>query len=144
MSVKAGQTKSIELMDYFSDPDADELTFTSTFGKIKGSVLTLDLEEGTYLVGVTGSDGDKEVTTRFSVSVSSASSPTDNYYKDALGKEGAALKVALHEIIDGHTQLSYDQAWAALRETDEDPNNKNNVILFYSGNPVLKLLTEEM
>ena len=39
----------------------------------------------------------------------------------------------LHEIIDDHTQLSYAQAWDALRETDEDPTNANNVILFYSG-----------
>ena len=27
------------------------------------------------------------------------------YYKDAMGKEGQALKNALHEIIDDHTQL---------------------------------------
>ena len=60
-------------------------------------------------------------------------SPTDDYYKDAIGKEGQALKNALHEIIDDHTQLSYDQVWEALRETDEDPNNVNNVILLYSG-----------
>ena len=50
-----------------------------------------------------------------------------------MGKEGQALKNALHEIIDDHTQLSYAQAWEALRETDEDPTNVNNVILFYSG-----------
>ena len=50
-----------------------------------------------------------------------------------MGKEGKALKDALHEIIDDHTQLSYAQVWEALRETDEDPNNINNVILFYSG-----------
>ncbi|WP_298470516.1 endonuclease [uncultured Psychrobacillus sp.] len=133
MNLKVGQSKSINLMDYFSDPDEDELTFTSTLGTIKGSVLTVDLEAGTYIVGVTGSDGEKEVTTQFSVVVSAAGSPTDNYYKDALGKEGAALKAALHEIIDDHTELSYSQVWDALKETDEDPKNKNNVILFYSG-----------
>ena len=32
-----------------------------------------------------------------------------------------------------HKQLDYAEVWAALRETDEDPNNPNNVILFYSG-----------
>lgn len=133
MTLKVGETKSINLTDYFSDPDADSLTFKSTLGTIKGTVLTLNLEEGTHLIGVTGSDGDKEVTTRFSVVVSAASSPTDDYYKDALGKEGAALKAALHEIIDDHTELSYSQVWEALRETDEDPNNRNNVLLFYSG-----------
>ena len=30
MNLKVGQLKTINLMDYFSDPDADELTFTST------------------------------------------------------------------------------------------------------------------
>ena len=53
--------------------------------------------------------------------------------KMRLAKKGQALKAALHEIIDGHTELSYDQVWEALRETDEDPKNVNNVILFYSG-----------
>ncbi|MDM5332388.1 endonuclease [Ureibacillus composti] len=58
------------------------------------------------------------------------------YYQDAYGKTGQALKTALHEIIDDHTQLTYSQAWQALRETDEDPNNPNNVILFYSGKSI--------
>ena len=55
------------------------------------------------------------------------------YYQEADGKTGQELKNALHEIIDDHTQLSYKQVWEALRETDEDPQNPNNVILFYSG-----------
>ncbi|TQR21265.1 endonuclease [Psychrobacillus vulpis] len=131
--VKVGETISILLTDHFSDPENDKLTYTATKGTIQGNTLTLTLEEGTHVVGVTASDGKKSVTASFSVIVTSASSPTDEYYKDAFGKEGQALKAALHEIIDGHTQLSYDQAWEALRETDEDPKNKNNVILFYSG-----------
>ncbi|MEK3978686.1 endonuclease [Psychrobacillus sp. FSL K6-2836] len=64
----------------------------------------------------------------------------ESYYKDALGKEGKALKTALHEIIDDHTELSYSQVWEALRETDEDPGNPNNVILFYSGQSRSKTL----
>ncbi|WP_391120119.1 endonuclease [Psychrobacillus sp. L3] len=132
-SVKAGDSISILLTDYFADPENKVLTFSSTLGTIEGSTLKLTLNEGSYIVGVTASDGEKTVTASFSVLVTSASSPTDAYYKNAFGKEGQALKDALHEIIDGHIQLSYDEAWVALRETDEDPNNKNNVILFYSG-----------
>lgn len=130
---KTGESISILLTDHFTDPENQVLTFSSTLGKIEGSTLKLTLAEGNHIVGVTATDGEKSVTTRFSVLVTSASSPTDDYYKDALGKEGQVLKAALHEIIDDHTQLSYDQVWEALKETDEDPNNKNNVILFYSG-----------
>ncbi|WP_231893376.1 endonuclease [Rossellomorea aquimaris] len=55
------------------------------------------------------------------------------YYASASGKKGDDLKKALHEIIDNHTELSYKDVWDALRKTDEDPNNPNNVILLYSG-----------
>lgn len=58
---------------------------------------------------------------------------TDGYYSAAYGKTGEALKTALHNIIDDHTELSYSNVWDALRVTDEDPNNSNNVILLYTG-----------
>lgn len=135
-TVATGETLSFLLSDYFTDPDKDELTFTSTKGTIEGATLTLKLEAGSHIVGVTANDGEKSTTVSFTVTFkvdSGEESPLDTYYLDAFGKEGQALKTALHEIIDDHTQLSYDQAWEALRETDEDPNNPNNVILFYSG-----------
>ncbi|MBO0588978.1 endonuclease [Sporosarcina sp. E16_8] len=129
-----GESISILLTDHFSDPENDKLTFVSTKGTIQGDSLQLTLPEGNYIVGVTASDGTKSVTASFSVTVTaSVELPTDNYYKDAIGKDGQALKTALHEIIDDHTELTYTKAWEALRETDEDPNNVNNVILFYSG-----------
>ena len=55
------------------------------------------------------------------------------YYDAANGKTGEALKTALHTIIDDHTEISYSNVWGALRETDEDPANPNNVILLYTG-----------
>ncbi|WP_396653289.1 endonuclease [Metabacillus idriensis] len=57
----------------------------------------------------------------------------DTYYQSAIGKTGEALKTELHNIIDEHRELSYDNVWEALRNTDEDPNNPNNVILLYTG-----------
>lgn len=135
-TVATGETLTFLLSDYFSDPDRDELTFTSTKGTIEGATLTLKLEVGSHIVGVTATDGKKTTTTSFTVTVKADTgeeSPLDTYYKDAIGKNGQALKTALHEIIDDHTQLTYAQAWEALRETDEDPDNVNNVILFYSG-----------
>lgn len=61
-----------------------------------------------------------------------------NYYAKAKGLSGAKLKSALNDIIDGHTELSYSQAWDALRRTDQDPNNSNNVIEIYTGRSIGK------
>jgi endonuclease I len=56
-----------------------------------------------------------------------------NYYANAVGKTGPALKSALHTIISSQTKLTYDQVWTALQDTDQDPANPNNVVLLYSG-----------
>ncbi len=55
------------------------------------------------------------------------------YYDSANGLTGDALKSALNDIIDGHTEISYTAAKEALKETDEDPLNSNNVICLYTG-----------
>jgi len=69
----------------------------------------------------------------------SASSPYDStYYSSAMGKSGSSLKSALHNIIDDHTEISYKNVWYALRETDKDPNNSNNVIELYTGRSISK------
>lgn len=60
-------------------------------------------------------------------------SSCEAYYTTACGKSGAALKSALNGIIKNQTKLSYDAVWDALKATDQDPNNSNNVILLYSG-----------
>lgn len=135
--IKIGETISINLTEHFSDPDGDTLTFSSTKGivDLQTNSLTLHLAEGNHIVGVTARDGDKSVTTTFTVVVTDEEIeiPSDNYYKDAIGKEGQALKAALHGIISDHRKLSYSQVWDALKDTDSDPSNANNVILFYSG-----------
>ncbi|WP_274307332.1 endonuclease [Solibacillus daqui] len=135
--VKIGETLSIALSDHFTDPNGDKLLFSTTHGLIDlfTDVLTLKLEKGKHIITVTASDRAKSVTISFSVTVSEDVSPpipVDDYYKDAIGKEGQELKKSLHDIISGHKQLDYSEVWEALRETDEDPNNANNVILFYS------------
>ena len=60
------------------------------------------------------------------------------YYNSAIGLEGNALKNALHNIIDNHTELSYGDLWNVLKESDEDPNNSNNFILIYTGRSISK------
>lgn len=57
----------------------------------------------------------------------------ESYYTPACGKTGPALKTALHGIIRNQTRLEYGQVWDALKVTDQDPANSNNVILLYSG-----------
>lgn len=59
--------------------------------------------------------------------------PVEDYYRTAAGKTGNTLKTELHNIIDHHTELSYSSVWEALKKTDEDPANANNVILLYTG-----------
>jgi len=56
-----------------------------------------------------------------------------SYYTSATGLSGNDLKTALYNIIKGHHALSYDSVTIALRVTDQDPNNSNNVICIYSG-----------
>ncbi len=71
---------------------------------------------------------------------SGTSDPGDpgDYYVGAEGKSGAALKAALHSIISNQTKLTYDQVWNALKDTDQDPANSNNVIEIYSGRSISK------
>ncbi|NNM48220.1 endonuclease [Knoellia koreensis] len=62
----------------------------------------------------------------------------DTYYKDAIGKSGNALRTSLHTIIKQQRVLTYDQVWDALKDTDQDPANSNNVIEIYSGRSIAK------
>lgn len=46
------------------------------------------------------------------------------YYNTAQNLTGNALKTALHNIIDNHTQVSYNGLWNAYKKTDIKPNGK--------------------
>lgn len=131
--VQAGVSIQYNLTNYFSDPEGQSLSFSATKGTLAGSALTLNLPEGTHIVGVTASDGNQSVTQSFSVTVRAEAPSAEDYYETAEGLQGEALKAELHEIIDDHRQLTYSQVWDALKVTDEDPNNPNNVILLYTG-----------
>ncbi|MFF0214145.1 endonuclease I family protein [Streptomyces vinaceus] len=66
-------------------------------------------------------------------SATTTAASVDAYYAPAEGKTGAALKTALHDIIKTQSKVTYDGVWNALKVTDQDPANPNNVILVYSG-----------
>lgn len=59
------------------------------------------------------------------------------YYDNAEDKTGDELKVALHLIIDGHTEYPYTSGgtdvWDILKVADRDPSDPTKVIGIYSG-----------
>lgn len=55
------------------------------------------------------------------------------YYSTAEGKTSSTLADALHDIIDDHTIISFDQADEAFQTLDRDPFQPGNVVLIYSG-----------
>ncbi|PSL01294.1 endonuclease I [Haloactinopolyspora alba] len=61
--------------------------------------------------------------------------PPADYYSGAMGLSGDELAAALHEIVSDSTAVTYDEVWAALRATDEHPDDPSAVRLFYSGRP---------
>ncbi|OLS40007.1 endonuclease [Bacillus sp. MRMR6] len=133
--VSVGTPVSLNLNNHFSDPDGDVLTYTATVGNFQGTTLTIPTTaEGTTTVTVTATDGKKTVSASFVLTVTAApASDVEAYYQAAAGKTGADLKASLHNIIKVQTRLTYSQVTDALKQTDEDPNNPNNVILLYTG-----------
>ncbi len=48
----------------------------------------------------------------------------DGYYNTALGLNGSSLQQTLHDIIDGHTVVSYGSLWTHYQTTDVKQNGK--------------------
>lgn len=66
---------------------------------------------------------------------------TGNYYDSiSLTLVGTALKTALSDLVQStHTKYTtYDYCRDNLKDIDEDPNNPNNMILFYTGESIPK------
>ena len=51
---------------------------------------------------------------------------------DAAALGGAALQTTVHNLIEGHTVVSYADAWEALAVLDASPSNSSRVGLIYS------------
>lgn len=66
----------------------------------------------------------------------------NGYYKSVSGYEQSGLKMVLHNLIKDHTIIPYTSSsfdiWDAIEQTDEDPNNPDNVILLYLGTSIPK------
>lgn len=61
----------------------------------------------------------------------SAKAQPAGYYNGTEGLSGSELKQALHNIIKDHIDFSYSFSRSIMEYTDQDPNNPDNVILFY-------------
>lgn len=57
----------------------------------------------------------------------------DDYYEPVRGLSGENLKQALHEIINDHTTFNYSDTTPYFKTIDKDPNNSNNIMMFYEG-----------
>ncbi|PJA96800.1 MAG: hypothetical protein CO129_04610, partial [Ignavibacteriales bacterium CG_4_9_14_3_um_filter_34_10] len=80
-----------------------------------------------------GNHAEVGINTTFTLSITEGN---DYYSGISSTLSGNELRLALNNLIKGHTQYTYDVLWGALKNTDEDPNNKNNVILIYSGKSI--------
>lgn len=49
---------------------------------------------------------------------------TNDYYASTYKLYGTALRTALHNLIKGHTSISYDALWTAFKTTDKKANGK--------------------
>ena len=63
----------------------------------------------------------------------------EGYYEGTSGLTGESLKTVLHQISRGHTVRSYSEFRdVILPDLDEDPENEDNIILFYKNNSIPK------
>ena len=118
---------------------------TSSFGSVNASQVFEDGDTGGGSGGdiVSGSvctlnDGERPCLDVPKVKDASAFNATE-YYAAAqteidFGQSAEVIKSAINTIISSDIQsLSYDEVWTALTYTDEDPNNSDNLILWYTG-----------
>ncbi len=64
------------------------------------------------------------------LAIAGATEPT-GYYTTAQGLTGTPLRTALHNIIKGHTVITYTSTRTPLETLDQDPANSANIILIY-------------
>ncbi|MBQ4845346.1 ExeM/NucH family extracellular endonuclease [Pseudoalteromonas sp. MMG005] len=113
-------------------------SFDTQSGKLTGAPN--ESQVGVYAdIVISVADGHNTAQSLPAFSISVTDKPGSNYdynqyYATAIGKSGPDLEAALALIArQGQKQMTYTQVWDALKYTDEDPANINNVILFYTG-----------
>ncbi len=78
-----------------------------------------------------GSNGGMDTTKWFNSTIA-PNFPSD-FYEPVRGKVGEDLKQALHELIDDHDTFGYSSTTDFFKKIDVNPNNSNQLMLFYTG-----------
>lgn len=110
--------------------------------EITGTIDTSNI--GTKTITITATDS-KNNTSEYILSIEviegidTTMYVPNGYYDTIDGLTGEPLKNTLNDIITNHTEYSYTDkdlddmdVWKMLRDADEDPENSDNIILFYS------------
>ncbi|MEZ9882365.1 endonuclease [Vibrio splendidus] len=113
-----------------------------------GDGMCCSVGSGSYSLSVNGtvvaSGGDFQASqsTEFTIGGSTTTPPTEppvlgEYYKDAEGKVGFALKTALYQIIDNHSSQGYTAIWTLVSEADLDTyyDTDGSILDMYSEKP---------
>lgn len=79
-----------------------------------------------------GFNGGGMDTTKWFNSTIAPNFPSD-FYEPVRGKVGEDLKQALHELIDDHDTFGYSSTTDFFKKIDVNPNNSNQLMLFYTG-----------
>jgi len=134
-------------LDYSSvtcEDDKDEDCEIVIVGTIDTSVL------GEHTITFTATDekgnkSEKEVTITIIEGVDPSLYIPAGYYDALDGVSDEQLKSVLNDIITGHDEFPYTDkdlddmdVWKMLRAADEDPENSDNVIMFYLGESIPK------
>lgn len=128
-----------------TDYDITDITCTDNFDETCTIQILVDVDTsivGEFTLTVSATDNadnttTKEITITIFEGVNPAMYIPDGYYEGIDGLTGDALKSVLNDIITDHEEFPYTDTttdvWDMLRAADEDPDNPDNVILFYTG-----------
>ena len=99
-----------------------------------------DIQVNVFATITYGTLSSEEIKYQVLIEANTTNSDFEGYYSDIEDISGNALKLALRELITTtHThKTSYKELKEVLQKADEDPNNSNNMILFYTGTSVTK------
>lgn len=124
----------------------EQATCTDNYDDTCTVVITNELDtsilgEQTITIKATDQSGN-ETSVDFVITVYEGINPKlfipDGYYDTITGLVGEQLVNELNDIITNHTEFPYTDkgnvdVWYIMREADEDPDNPDNVIMFYTG-----------
>ncbi len=101
------------------------LTLTESGGSVSETTIYVRFAPNSYSTFIGNISHTSGAVTE-NIAVNEANAPTNKpsgYYSTATGS-GQTLKNNLHNIIQGHTVVSYDDLWTAFEDTDAKPNGK--------------------